>query len=70
MLIVIVRDDDDGYTLSMVRDKRTPRKNNKERRKKLEYLEVERTEDPDNMTDSESAHDDLTFSKVVNLDSG
>ncbi|KAK1427905.1 hypothetical protein QVD17_16630 [Tagetes erecta] len=62
-------DDNDGYTLSMIRDKRTPRKNNKGRRKKLEFFEVKRTEDPDYMTDSEYEHDDLTFSKVNNLDS-
>ncbi|KAL8214756.1 hypothetical protein R6Q57_004205 [Mikania cordata] len=59
----------DIYPSSMVRGKRTLRKNTKERRKKLEYLEVERTYDLDNMTDSEHEHEDLTFSKVNNLDS-
>ncbi|KAI3682841.1 hypothetical protein L1987_83148 [Smallanthus sonchifolius] len=67
---IVRRDDNDRYTSSMVRSKRTLRKNTKERLKKLEYLEVERTEDPDNMADSEyHQHEQLTFSKVDNLDS-
>ncbi|XP_024982599.1 sister chromatid cohesion protein PDS5 homolog A [Cynara cardunculus var. scolymus] len=61
---------------SMVRGKRTPRKNLKQRRKgvfqrTLEYLEAERKEDPD-MTEpepeSEPEHEHATFSKVDNLD--
>ncbi|KAI3829442.1 hypothetical protein L1987_03566 [Smallanthus sonchifolius] len=64
-----IKESSDTYPSSMVRGKRTPRKNTKERRKKLEYLEVERTEDPGNMTDFEYEHEDLTFSKVDNLDS-
>ncbi|KAK9057901.1 hypothetical protein SSX86_022740 [Deinandra increscens subsp. villosa] len=59
----------DRYPSSTLRGKSTPRKNTKDRRKKLEYFEVERTDDLDNMTDSEHEHEDLTFSKVDNLDS-
>ncbi|KAJ0808766.1 putative sister chromatid cohesion protein Pds5 [Helianthus annuus] len=61
--------ENDRHPSSMVRSKRTPRKNTKVRRKKLEYLEVERTDELDNTTDSEREHEDLTFSKVDNLDS-
>ncbi|KAI7749675.1 hypothetical protein M8C21_033736, partial [Ambrosia artemisiifolia] len=61
--------ENDKHPSTMVRGKRPPRKNRKDRRKKLKYLEVKKTEDLDNMTDSEHEHEDLTFSKVDNLDS-
>lgn len=61
----------------MVRGKRTPRKNTKQRqkavsRKTLEFFEVERKEDsePESEPESEHEHEEVTFSKVDNLDTG
>lgn len=56
----------------MVRGKGTPRKSTRRRRKNLKYLDVERKEDSDNMSEPENEfqHDTLTFSKVENLDTG
>ncbi|GJV33394.1 sister chromatid cohesion protein PDS5 homolog B-like protein isoform X1 [Tanacetum coccineum] len=55
---------------SMVRGNGTPRKSTRRRRKNLKYLDVERKEDSDNMSEPENEfqHDTLTFSKVENLD--
>ncbi|KAI3698228.1 hypothetical protein L6452_31341 [Arctium lappa] len=63
---------------SMVRGKRTPRKNLKQKqkgvfRRTLEYSEAERKEDPDMSEpepepESEPEHEHTTFSKVDNLD--
>ncbi|XP_076907856.1 uncharacterized protein LOC143564472 [Bidens hawaiensis] len=66
------KESSDIYLSSMIRSKRAPRKSTKQRRKKLEYLEVERPEDHDDISDSEDEHEheDLTFSKVDTLDSG